>query len=100
MHFERPSVGTGRRPVRKHQLQVLNPGEARGDTARPGDLLTWTNPDTNEKFENLQAQIVYTAQGSAQVRGWVGRYTRDRQPHIQRILVRLEHCVVTLRGGE
>lgn len=99
MHFERPSVGTTRRPVRSNVVAIpVQPGELHGNKARNGDTLAWVNPNTGMRFDNLTAKFVYGGQGSALVSGWFGVSKRNGDPHIQQQVVRLEHCVVTQRA--
>lgn len=101
MHFERPSVGKGRNTIRNNAVTIpIRPGEWHGNTARIGDTVAWTNPNTGMRYEDLDVRFVYTAQGSALVLGWFGVMARRGGRHIQSQAIRLEHCVVTKRGGE
>lgn len=84
-----------------HLRQVQPAGTSPGATARPGDLVTWTDPKTHAAWPELLVEVIYNQlPGRLLVRGHFGRFATTGEDHIQSKPVLMADCVVTKRQGE
>lgn len=65
---------------------------------RAGDVASWTNPNTGERFDGLEVLQVNLTVGAALLRGYRGGIVRGRQ-HIETFSTRLDQLRLTQRGG-
>lgn len=65
---------------------------------RAGDTVAWTNPNTSQRFENIEVLQVNKTVGAALLRGYRGNIVRGRQ-HIETFSARVEQLTLVKRGG-
>ena len=65
---------------------------------RRGDTVAWTNPNTGERFDDIEVLQVNKTASAALLRGYRGGVIRGR-PHVESFSALLDQLTVTKRGA-